>query len=412
MRLRYQVMPELADEEYQALKDSIAENGVLVPVEYDDEGNILDGHHRVRACGELGIKEWPTVYRVGMSEEEKRSHARRLNMARRHLNAGQKAKMLRAQLKDTPFLSNRQIAKALGVDHKTVGTWREQLESIGEIPQCDRETTDGRIYPRERREAPVAQPSPTKDEVVPTPEPPPKEINRPTSIFLPTNDDAMRKVFEAGKDGSEAARKSLAGLAKGSYTAKRALKELEREKVRSKPQDIAPPTGKYRVVYADPPWCYGDKRDGNTTGAEDHYPSMTIEELAAMPVVDFVDDNAVLFIWVTSPLLEECFEVIRAWGFKYKTSFVWDKVKHNMGHYNSVRHEFLLICTRGSCVPDNRTLYDSVQVIERTGHSVKPEQFRQLIDTLYEHGPRIELFARRSIPGWEVWGNEPSLGSG
>jgi len=136
---------------------------------------------------------------------------------------------------------------------------------------------------------------------------------------------------------------------------------------------------------------------------------MSIAELCAMgPAVrDMAEDNAVLFMWVTSPLLEECFDVIRAWGFKYKTSFVWDKVRHNFGHYNSVRHELLLVCTRGSCTPDNPKLYDSVQTIERSDtHSEKPGEFRDMIEELYEYGGRIELFARANTGGWEVWGNE------
>ncbi len=124
-------------------------------------------------------------------------------------------------------------------------------------------------------------------------------------------------------------------------------------------------------------------------------------------VRDMAEDNAVLFMWVTSPLLEECFDVIRAWGFKYKTSFVWDKVRHNFGHYNSVRHELLLVCTRGSCTPDNLKLYDSVQTIERSDiHSEKPSEFRAIIEDLYEYGERLELFARANTDGWEVWGNE------
>jgi N6-adenosine-specific RNA methylase IME4 len=117
--------------------------------------------------------------------------------------------------------------------------------------------------------------------------------------------------------------------------------------------------------------------------------------------------DAVLFLWVTSPLLEECFPVIKAWGFKYKTSFVWDKIRHNYGHYNSVRHELLLVCTRGSCTPDVQKLFDSVQSIERTDkHSEKPEEFRTIIETLYPHGKRIELFARTVSNGWDTWGNE------
>ena len=172
------------------------------------------------------------------------------------------------------------------------------------------------------------------------------------------------------------------------------------------------PDAKYRLIYADPPWAY---RDGVGVagsvqcgpGAAMKYPTMSIAELCNLNVKDICDDDAVLFLWVTSPLLFECQPVIKAWGFSYRASFIWDKVKHNHGHYNSVRHEFLLVCVRGSGVPDVPTQHDSVQVIERTGHSEKPERFRELIDEMYPTGKRIELFARRPprLP-WQGWGNE------
>src|SRR5262249_25446267 len=116
------------------------------------------------------------------------------------------------------------------------------------------------------------------------------------------------------------------------------------------------------------------------------YPVMDMADICALPVADLAEDDAVLFLWVTSPILEESFQVVNAWGFKYKAAFIWDKVKHVMGHYNSVRHEILLICVRGSCQPDNRKLCDSVQTIERTEHSVKPKEFFEIIETLYPHG--------------------------
>ena len=174
-------------------------------------------------------------------------------------------------------------------------------------------------------------------------------------------------------------------------------------------QAVRLPDAKYRVLYADPPWAYADKADAGAVqsgGAEKHYPSMTIEQLCDLDIPKIVEPDAVLFLWVTSPLLFESAAVIKAWGFTYKASFVWDKVKHNMGHYNSVRHEFLLICTRGRCTPDVVELFDSVQSIERTTHSTKPEEFRAIIDTLYPHGKRLELFARRTTDGWDTYGNE------
>ena len=161
---------------------------------------------------------------------------------------------------------------------------------------------------------------------------------------------------------------------------------------------------KYQIIYADPPWSYNDKQNIEVLGgAVKHYTTMPLEDICALPVP--AADNAVLFIWVTSPLLEDVFKVISAWGFKYKSSFVWDKVAHNMGHYNSVRHELLLIATKGSCTPDVPKLFDSVVSIERTEHSRKPKEFRDMIDTLYPKGERLEMFAREAPDGWDVWGN-------
>ena len=179
--------------------------------------------------------------------------------------------------------------------------------------------------------------------------------------------------------------------------------QIERPKTNNH-VDIFNTDRKYRVIYADPPWSYNDKQNIEVLGgAEKHYLTMPLDEICKLPIP--AEDNAVLFIWVTSPMLEESFKVINAWGFKYKTSFVWDKVAHNMGHYNSVRHEFLLICTKGSCTPDVAKLFDSVVSIERTEHSRKPKEFRDMIDTLYPIGNRLEMFAREAPDGWDVWGN-------
>lgn len=151
--VKYQLLPPLTEVEFADLKADIKARGVLVPVEYDDDGEVLDGHHRVRACAELGVTDWPRVVRTGFSEDAKRLHARQLNLARRHLDRAQKRALIAAQLKDTPEKSNRQIAEGLKVDHKTVQAVRSERQSIGEIPQCPRETRNGRAYPAERRPA-------------------------------------------------------------------------------------------------------------------------------------------------------------------------------------------------------------------------------------------------------------------
>jgi len=192
--------------------------------------------------------------------------------------------------------------------------------------------------------------------------------------------------------------------------------QLAIEKAFGKPKEIEPPPmidGVYRIIYADPPWQYNDeliegKKDSSTYGAQiHHFPPMSIESLCEMGLPK-TNDNAVLFLWVTSAIKpDDAHAIVNAWGFEYKAKFIWDKVKHNYGNYNSVRHEELWICTKGSCVPDVPKLFDSIQTIERTNeHSEKPEEFREIIDTLYPIGNRIELFARKKTDGWDSWGNE------
>ncbi len=180
------------------------------------------------------------------------------------------------------------------------------------------------------------------------------------------------------------------------------------------PKDKTPvlPNGQYGVIYADPPWKYvgvGVNTSPNYGAAAIQYESMSIEQLCALPVRALAAEDCVLFLWVTSPILDQVWPVIKAWGFEYKASFVWDKVKHNYGFYNSVRHEFLLICGRGKSTPEVKKLYDSVQTIERSPtHSEKPPEFREIIESLYQSARKVELFARCHAPGWESWGDELS----
>lgn len=170
--------------------------------------------------------------------------------------------------------------------------------------------------------------------------------------------------------------------------------------------------GMYRVIYADPPWLYGD-RPPSGSGAQQHYPGMTIEQLCRLPVEAHALPNSVLFLWTTSPMI--CAspgpaDVITAWGFTYKTGMVWDKVRHGFGHYVDVRHEHLLIATRGRCTPDRPTpMIDSIVVEQRSDvHSQKPETFRRIIERLYD-GPYLELFARERTAGWTAFGNDAKL---
>lgn len=194
----------------------------------------------------------------------------------------------------------------------------------------------------------------------------------------------------------------------GEVKVNEALRGKRREDL--KERTAALPPDRYRIVYADPPWAYGDERTGlqGYTAAETHYPTMKLPELCALDVRSLAADDSVLFMWATFPLLPDALDVMKAWGFTYKQAFVWDKVRRNFGNYHAANAEILMIGTRGSGTPEVRIEHDQVQVIEKTAkHSEKPEEFRAIIDSLYPTGNRIELFRRGVAPaGWTVWGNE------
>ena len=187
----FQVMPPLSTEEYAELKNDIEKRGVMVPIEYDEKGNVLDGHHRLQICAELGIKDFPKVIRAGMTEEEKRTHARKLNMARRQLNREQKQELIREQLRETPEKSDRQIAHGLGVSDKTVGAQRKEMESTAEIPQLKTSIgADGKERPRQIERKPVTIFNPTRREE--------KAVQKP---------DVVQRMADTGESAIYAARR-------------------------------------------------------------------------------------------------------------------------------------------------------------------------------------------------------------
>ena len=163
---------------------------------------------------------------------------------------------------------------------------------------------------------------------------------------------------------------------------------------------------KYPVVYADPPWRY-DFSATTSREIENHYPTMTIEEICALPVADIVTDDAVLFMWATVPKLEESLKVIEAWGFNYRSSFAWVKDKIGMGYWARNQHELLLVAVRGRFPPPHESVrVSSIIHGDRTKHSAKPESTYEIIESYFPSLPKIELFCRSPRNGWSVWGNQ------
>lgn len=161
---------------------------------------------------------------------------------------------------------------------------------------------------------------------------------------------------------------------------------------------------RYGCIYADPPWQYGNQGTRAATG--NHYNGMTVEELMALPIKDLAEENAHLHLWTTNGFLADSFRIMEAWGFQYKSCFVWVKPQMGLGNYWRVSHEFMLFGLKGKKPFKSRSEMSWGQY-NRTIHSAKPEEVRTKIERVSD-GPYLELFGRRPVANWTVWGNQIS----
>lgn len=358
----YQLLPALPPDDYERLKSDIAERGIMVPIEVDEDGNILDGHHRARIAKELGL-DCPTKVRPFLEEHEKRLHAVALNLARRHLTDAQKV------------LLGRRIEPDVAERARQRQGARTDLTSGSSVPKVDERSRDevaqqvglgsGRTYERAR--------------------------------------DVMEKAEALLPDVAEKA-------AAGELTMRDVAKAVRQEEKALRVEAIAqqaPPDlttfTEFPVLYVDPPWRYEHAEP--TRAIENHYPTMSADELKAMEIP--AADDSVLFMWATSPKLAEALDLMAAWGYGYRTCMVWVKDRIGMGYYARQRHELLLIGKKGNVpTPYEKHRPDSVQAHPLGAHSAKPEAFYDLIDTMYPGLAKVELFARSTRDGWAAWGNQ------
>lgn len=166
-------------------------------------------------------------------------------------------------------------------------------------------------------------------------------------------------------------------------------------------------TKKYRTILADPPW---QRNQTGVRGAASHYAVMPTEQIKAMPVADLAEDNAHLYLWCPNGLLEDALEVIKAWGFTYRSMLVWIKPRLGLGVYIRNAHETLLFATHGKCPVNFKAQPSWLFAPFLPPHSHKPEEQFAVIERL-SRGPYLELFARRRQPGWDCWGFEAPGGS-
>ncbi len=336
---------------FRALLADIAERGILVPLEITAEGVVLDGHQRLRAARELGHTHAPVRVVAPHDEVE---HMLLAALQRRDLNPGQRG-ALGFKLLDYQRL--REEAKQ---------RQRANLKGAAEVatlPPRGEKTRE--LLARQAGVSPR-----TAQDTITTSENP--------------------ELFEAVKEGRIAVH--------------RAANQVRQARMRAALPAAPPlPDGPFEAIYADPPWQLG-----NPTGdyaPENHYPTMPLEEIKALPVP--AADDAVCFLWAVNGLLPAALEVLAAWGFTYVTHLVWVKPSIGLGNWARNRHELLLWGRKGSYpVPEPADRPDSVIEAPRGRHSEKPAVFYELIERTYPNATRVELFARQTRPGWTAWGNE------
>jgi N6-adenosine-specific RNA methylase IME4/ParB-like chromosome segregation protein Spo0J len=370
------IFPLLEGVAFDELVADIHEHGLHEPiVVYEDR--ILDGRNRLRACQAAGVEPAFTAY----TGDDPVAYVVSLNLRRRHLDESQRAMVAAklATLRDgqrADLVEGLPIGRAsalLNVGERTVARAREVQEHG--TPELVSAVERGAISVSAAADV-AALPAQEQREIVARGE---------------------REILRAAQDIR--ARKAEI----------RRAERIERLAVTCNQNSPLPNDRRYAVLYADPPWHFEvyNERSGVERAAGNHYPTMPLEEICALPVSYLATDAAALFLWTTAPHLQESFDVLAAWGFEYKTTVVWVKDKIGLGYFVRNQHELLLVATRGdmpSPSPANRPA--SVISAPRREHSRKPDEAYALIEQMYPELPKVELFARQKRSGWQTWGNE------
>lgn len=365
-----ELFPAMNDDEFEAFKDDIRQHGQQVPI-LVQHGQLIDGRHRYRACLELGIE--PMVEEVPENESIERLVIS-LNQHRRHLTESQRA-MLAARLANIGLGGNQHSG---GVSQGQAAA--DLKVSIASVQRAKTVLNHG------------------ANELIRAVESGVVDVSNAATIAkldLKTQRAVLDNVSER-----EILAKAKA-LRKAANDERRTKRVLDIEAKRANNKSLDPSEGPFSVILADPPWDYmGELAVG--------YPVMKLEEICAMPVDDLAAEDAVLFLWCSASLMQEALDVIKAWGFTYKTQAIWDKKFAGQGVYFRLQHEVLMIATRGQLpqVPPS-SCPASVFASPREEHSRKPECSYELIEQMYPELNKIELFCRGNPrAGWAGWGNE------
>ena len=344
------IVPPLSNEEYSKLKVSIEKNGLYEPIIINTENVILDGHHRFKACEELGVIPRYTVKKFKTPLHEKK-YVIETNVMRRQL---------------------------------TIYARLELEVIIIDIETCINENLEFSQFEK------------TTHFVL-------NDINMDNKAreFGTSKATLYRAIYVLKNATEEIKQKARLPPEKGGITTFNAFK-LTKQLVEKPTEPLPMPEGIYNVIYVDPPWTYTHSFLAGSPNS--HYPTMTTEEICELEIP--TNNDAVIFLWTTNPLLPDAFRVLEAWGFTYKTNICWVKDRPGTGHYVRGQHELLLIAVKGNIgTPPTKARIASVIHAPKTEHSHKPEEFYDVIEAMYQ-GKYLELFATEERKNWVSWGLE------
>lgn len=371
------LFPLMQGHEFDELIADIRMHGLREPIWLYD-GMILDGRNRWRACEAAGIAHRPTRTYTG---DDPVAFVVSLNLHRRHLDESQRA-LVAARIADLPQgVRADQSGQLAGVTQADAA----ELLNVGErsVRRAREVIDDGAPELIAAVEAGVVSVSAAADVAA-----------------LPKAE--QREIIARGEKQILEAAKQIRSR-KAEERRDERLERVREISARNAELNVAQ---RYPVIYADPPWRY-DYSETEARAIENQYPTMDLEAICRLPVRELATDDAVLFLWATSPKLIEALRVIDAWGFTYRTCAVWHKPQIGMGYYFRQQHELLLVATRGSLpAPAPADRIGSVITSDRMAHSAKPAEFAEAIERMYQTLPKIELFCRAPRLGWAVWGNQ------
>lgn len=381
-----EIFPLLPDTEIRELADDIVTYGQRVPIVLLD-GLVLDGRNRLAACRFAEVEPVFEEYAGDDPLGFVLSH----NLHRRHLTESQRA-MVAAKLANMPRggdrksdaydhsanLRNDQTAEMLNVSTRSVETAKRVLRDGAEELQAAVEQR------RLTVNTAVALASLPKSEQI--------------EVLASADPSAIKTIAKQVRAAQQRVRHSVR------------LAHMEMIAERGRPNAPRRLARRYPVYYADPPWRFGVRSEatGREKSAENHYPTMPTDEIAAL-MAELIggDWPAVLFCWATNPMLPDALRVMQACGFAYVHHWIWDKEVAGTGFWGRDRHELLLIGRRGEvAAPLPGSQPETVHRERRGRHSAKPDFFAATIERLFPGVARLELFCRTPRPGWDAWGYE------